>query len=629
MGRSGRYRLSPSPDRGNMVDPPRASTGAVQLSSSYDPYGFSAAHYGYGGYPSDYPYASSYDPRMNHERRLEAQPVSSKTYRDHGHPTKLRTEYAVRPRQRSSTASAADAHHPAIRTAVPSSPSARSPVPASRYGRSPSPLPPDSPRYLVPAPPRRGHQHRRVYSTDYASDTGRLHPSNAAVRHRMDYDAHPVYGSRTRTRYPAAGRLGKAKDIDDYDSYSYTNPSEQFEKDSVARLGYGHGGHRRERPMSMTEVEDYYHSQPAKDSRALGPPPSQRGFDKLDREPRLQRPIHGPREGDVAEGSRQLPRHMVPVSVHQADDDGYSSYKEDYHNRRHHRRQPRRHDKSKNRRDHDDRGSRQRHAAHASDALVSDSGTATKGIDYAVSPRTGQHYRNPERDYGLTATDVGERSQRDYGHRPRRSRRPESDSDASTTDGDIRKYTRDPSARRKDSGSDTSGSSMEEGSQHLTVGRHPRRRSSYSRHRVEDRSLAAVSAQWPQQGSASGHEDLDKSVSAGSPSPRDVEAPPKGILKPPRDKFPEEPNPVREGVAPLKDAHKKGIPPGARWTKIDRRLVNPAALEAGNERFEEREEYVIVLRVLSKEEIQAYAVKTQEIRGMIKSTSSFTTRSNW
>ena len=67
----------------------------------------------------------------------------------------------------------------------------------------------------------------------------------------------------------------------------------------------------------------------------------------------------------------------------------------------------------------------------------------------------------------------------------------------------------------------------------------------------------------------------------------------------------------------MKDANKNGIPPTARWTKIDRRLVNPAALEAGNERFEERPEFVIVLRVLTKEEIQAYALKTQEIRGKL------------
>lgn len=98
-------------------------------------------------------------------------------------------------------------------------------------------------------------------------------------------------------------------------------------------------------------------------------------------------------------------------------------------------------------------------------------------------------------------------------------------------------------------------------------------------------------------------------------APKEPEVVPKGILKPPRPSFPEEPNPIREGVAPLKDATKKGIPPGARWTKIDRKLVNPAALEAGNERYEERSEYVIVLRVLSKEEVQVYAEKTQEIRG--------------
>ena len=100
-----------------------------------------------------------------------------------------------------------------------------------------------------------------------------------------------------------------------------------------------------------------------------------------------------------------------------------------------------------------------------------------------------------------------------------------------------------------------------------------------------------------------------------SQEPREPDPPIKGILRPPRPAFPEDPTPVREGVAPLKDAGKKGIPPNARWTKIDRKLVNPEALELGNERFEERPEYVIVLRVLTKEEIENYAAKTQEIRG--------------
>lgn len=90
---------------------------------------------------------------------------------------------------------------------------------------------------------------------------------------------------------------------------------------------------------------------------------------------------------------------------------------------------------------------------------------------------------------------------------------------------------------------------------------------------------------------------------------------PKGILKPPKEKFPEDPNPTREGVAPLKDAGKEGIPPGARWTKISRVLVNPEALERSHERFEERDDYVIVLRVVTKEEIMKFAEKTREIRG--------------
>ena len=91
---------------------------------------------------------------------------------------------------------------------------------------------------------------------------------------------------------------------------------------------------------------------------------------------------------------------------------------------------------------------------------------------------------------------------------------------------------------------------------------------------------------------------------------------PKGILRRPTEKFPEQTESYREGVAPLNPlgANHRNIPPMARWTKIDRKLVNPEALEFGNERFEERQDYVIVLRVLSKDEIEQYALKTQELR---------------
>jgi hypothetical protein len=96
--------------------------------------------------------------------------------------------------------------------------------------------------------------------------------------------------------------------------------------------------------------------------------------------------------------------------------------------------------------------------------------------------------------------------------------------------------------------------------------------------------------------------------------------PVKGILRKPREKFPEDPDPIREGVVPPKDVRKDGIPPNAIWTKINRKLVSPAALEEGKERYEAREDFVIVLRVLAREEIQAYMDATKRIRGLCSLT---------
>jgi len=97
-----------------------------------------------------------------------------------------------------------------------------------------------------------------------------------------------------------------------------------------------------------------------------------------------------------------------------------------------------------------------------------------------------------------------------------------------------------------------------------------------------------------------------------------IKSPLRGILKKPTERFPEEPNPIREGVARLKDANLKKhvVPPSARWTKISRQLVNPEALEVGKERFEALPDSVIVLRPLSKAEIQEYAEATKRIRGI-------------
>ncbi|KAF2648770.1 hypothetical protein K491DRAFT_708517 [Lophiostoma macrostomum CBS 122681] len=109
-------------------------------------------------------------------------------------------------------------------------------------------------------------------------------------------------------------------------------------------------------------------------------------------------------------------------------------------------------------------------------------------------------------------------------------------------------------------------------------------------------------------------EQSGKSVQIVAP-PKEGEPKPKGILRKPTEKFPEHPDPIREGVAPHKSQLKgKDIPVDARWTKIDRRLVNPEALEEAKERFEERMDCVIVLRVLTKSEIQKLADRTKEIR---------------
>jgi hypothetical protein len=114
-------------------------------------------------------------------------------------------------------------------------------------------------------------------------------------------------------------------------------------------------------------------------------------------------------------------------------------------------------------------------------------------------------------------------------------------------------------------------------------------------------------------------EDVTARVRTVSPPRYGEKKPITGILKQPRPQFPEEPNLIREGVAPHKDDKTRAgtVPQGARWTKISRKMVSPEALTIGKERFEVRDDFVIVLRVLSHEEIKAYADATATLRGML------------
>ena len=595
MSHSSRYRSS-SPSSRHMVDPMRASTGTVSVSSP-------TSRYGYDGYLSPVSAAERVSD-ASYRGQLEAQRISSTTYRDPGQSAKLRTEYAIRPR--SNTSSVADPNRRPLSVIIPTN--TQPPVITSAHNRSASPLPPrpshETERYVMPA--SSSYRNRRVYrSSGYGSDTGRLDAGErAGTGARRDSGVYRVYKPGGWSSY---GDPRKEEGSDYYDAYSYTNPREQFENESQRPP------HRTGRPLSMTGLENYLPLQAArKESRTQGPPPSQRGFDKLVEDDRVRRTAQTHADSDATRDSapaRRRSSQRTPVDVHQDRD----PYKDDHDPRRHRRRHE---GEGSGRQRRDDRDPRKHSAGEITNPVLGGlatlavaSGYAEDTLDHDPSSRREGHRsrgadRGLERDGGVESTQghphssiktkskgtegVGSEAHR---RRTRTERHSRSDSEDTGSDHDLRKPKSKAATarRRRDSGS-SDGSRSPYGDGHQ------------SRRLLKD----SVGQSSP--------ETAERRLVAVDPTQEKEPEIPRSILKPPREKFPEDLNPIREGVAPLKDAHRKGIPPGARWTKIDRRLVNPAALD-GRERFEERAEYVIVLRVLTREEIQEYAVRTQEIRG--------------
>ncbi|KAH8719516.1 kinase-like domain-containing protein [Phaeosphaeriaceae sp. PMI808] len=81
-----------------------------------------------------------------------------------------------------------------------------------------------------------------------------------------------------------------------------------------------------------------------------------------------------------------------------------------------------------------------------------------------------------------------------------------------------------------------------------------------------------------------------------------------GILRMPTKNFPEQPNIQHKPVARGKYATKDGsVPPRATWTKINRRLVDLEALDDAGERYVVHTDCVVVLRILTWEEIEGLA----------------------
>ncbi|CAO1596949.1 hypothetical protein XANCAGTX0491_000776 [Xanthoria calcicola] len=87
--------------------------------------------------------------------------------------------------------------------------------------------------------------------------------------------------------------------------------------------------------------------------------------------------------------------------------------------------------------------------------------------------------------------------------------------------------------------------------------------------------------------------------------------PGKSAMRSPTEKFPENLDFIRPGVATSKDS---GVSSKALRTRIRRELVDPEVLDRGRERYEKNEDFVVILRGLTREEIQEYATQTQKLR---------------
>lgn len=272
---------------------------------------------------------------------------------------------------------------------------------------------------------------------------------------------------------------------------------------------------------------------------------------------------------------------------------------------------------------------------HLSTAAAVAAGTGLVGLasKKARSPHDGsdsddqkarkhRRSRRHRADDETSADELADRVERDLKvsngdrvpHEPRREDvRPEDSTDDREERHERRKrrHHRHKDRGERDHESDTTENSAEADGRQRTSGR--------TAAGARDTGRESQTAQEQRMTSPGEDEDArPRRVQLVEPVDKKEEVKPRGILKPPREvPFPEDPHPEREGVAPLKDAKKDGIPPNARWTKISRALVNPEALEKSHERFEERDDYVIVLRVVTREEIAKLAEKTKEIRGNV------------
>jgi len=88
----------------------------------------------------------------------------------------------------------------------------------------------------------------------------------------------------------------------------------------------------------------------------------------------------------------------------------------------------------------------------------------------------------------------------------------------------------------------------------------------------------------------------------------------RSILRHPTPKFPEEPNPIRDGVTSRKRAGVGGIPYDRRWTRVSKSECGPEVLRILPLRCEIENNHVVILEHVSKKSIKKYSELSDTLR---------------
>lgn len=177
--------------------------------------------------------------------------------------------------------------------------------------------------YIQPASskdpkPSRQFEHKKVYSVDDggAKLVADVDMGSGEERHHKRRESGSGYNKSTgydrgRKMYHPTGKSERT--LEDDNAFSYTDPASMYRdteprwRETRPRRGsVDRGGASRERPVSM--IEPY--ADPRRSTRDIGPPPSQRGWDKINdlgrsgstRNPVPHSPSRGGRDRDESRG---------------------------------------------------------------------------------------------------------------------------------------------------------------------------------------------------------------------------------------------------------------------------------------------------------------------------------------